>query len=92
MAAKEATMVELTEKQQQALDASLGPAQVLDPRTNKTYVLIAAEAYERIKGLLMQDDGLSMRQVAVLVERAMREDDAADPTLEFYQQKYGKKQ
>ena len=43
---------------------------------------------KRIRGLL-EDDGLDMRQVAVLVERAMRDDDANDPTLAFYQQKYG---
>jgi hypothetical protein len=85
-------MIELTELQQQAVDASPEPARLIDPRTNKTYVLIAVEAYERIKNLLVEDDGLNMRQVAVLVERAMREDDAHDPTLEFYQQKYGKKQ
>jgi hypothetical protein len=30
-----------------------------------------------------------MGQVAVLVERAMREEDENDPTLEFYQRKYG---
>jgi hypothetical protein len=47
--------------------------------------------YERIKGLLGDDDGLTMGQVAVLVERAMRVDDANDPTLAFHQQKYGKK-
>jgi hypothetical protein len=88
---KEAMMLELTEQQQQAVDASSEPARLIDPRTNKTYVLIGADIYERIKGLLVEDDALDMRQVAILVERAMREDDADDPTLEFYQQKYGKK-
>jgi hypothetical protein len=34
---------------------------------------------------------LDMRRVAVLVEQVMREDDADDPTLEFYQRKYGSK-
>jgi hypothetical protein len=91
MIGKEATMLELTQQQQQAVDASPEPPRLLDPRTNKTYVLIGADAYERIKGLLVADDGLTMRQVAMLVERAMREDDADDPTLEFYQQKYGAK-
>jgi hypothetical protein len=84
-------MIELTEQQQQVLDAGTGPPRLTDPRTNKTYVLLEAGAYERIKGFLAEDDGLDMRQVAALVERAMREDDAGDPTLEFYQQKYGKK-
>jgi hypothetical protein len=82
-------MLELTEQQQR--DASPGPLRLLDPRTNKTYVLIGSDAYERIKGLLAGDEGLSMREVAALVERALREDDTGDPTLEYYQQKYGAK-
>ncbi len=84
-------MIELTQQQQQALDAGPEPPRLIDPRTNKTYVLVGADAYERVKGLLVEDDGPSMRQVAALVERAMLEDDAGDPTLEFYQRKYGKK-
>jgi hypothetical protein len=90
MTAQEAKMLELTELQQQAVDTTPGPLRLIDPRTSKAYVLIGAEAYERIKGLLENDEGLNMRQVAILVERAMREDDASDPTLDFYQQKYGK--
>jgi len=90
--AKEATMIELTEQQLQAVDASLEPPRLIDPRTKKAYVLIGAETYERIKGILVEDEGLDMRQVGILVEQAMREDDADDPTLEFYQQNYGKKQ
>jgi hypothetical protein len=84
-------MLELTPQQQQAVDASAEPLRLTDPRTNKTYVLLEADAYEKVRGLLAADEGPDMRQVAVLVERAMREDDAADPTLEFYQQKYGRK-
>jgi hypothetical protein len=89
MTGKEAVMIELTEQQQQALDASPEPW-LLDPRTQKTYVLVRADVYERIQGLLAADEGLDMRQVATLVERAMQEDDADDPTLEFYQRKYGR--
>lgn len=81
-------MIELTQQQQQIVDASAEP-RLIDPRTRKTYVLVAADVYERLRGLLGEDDGLDMRQVASLVERAMREDDAGDPTLEFYQRKYG---
>jgi hypothetical protein len=90
MAAKEASMIELTEQQQHALDASPEP-RVIDPRTKTAYVLVRADVYERIRGILAEDEGLDMRQVAVLVEQAMREDDADDPTLDFYQRKYGSK-
>jgi hypothetical protein len=88
MSGKEAAMIELTEQQQQALDIS--PEQrLIDPRTQKAYVLVQADLYERIRGLFAEDEGLDMRQVAALIERAMRDDDAGDPRLEFYQQKYG---
>jgi hypothetical protein len=84
-------MIELTEQQQQAVDAGPEP-RLIDPRTQKTYVLVRADVYERIRGLLSDDeDDLHMRQVAALVDRAMREDDAGDPTLDYYQQKYGRK-
>ena len=83
-------MVKLTEEQQHALDVNPEP-RLLDPRTNKAYVLVGAELYERMRGLLADDAGLDMRQVAALVEWAMRDDDAGDPTLAFYQEKYGRK-
>ena len=82
-------MIELTEQQQQALDSSPNP-KFIDPRTQKAYFLVAAEIYERIQGLVTDDD-VDMRQVAVLVERVMREEDTGDPTLEFYQREYGGK-
>jgi hypothetical protein len=82
-------MIELTEQQQKAVDASPEP-RLIDPRTRKAYVLVGADVYERLRNLLAGDEGLDMRQVAALVERAMREDDADDPTLEFYQRKYGR--
>jgi hypothetical protein len=90
MAARETVMIELTPEQQQAIDAD-PEARFIDPRTNRVYVLIAHDLYESLRGLLQPDEGLDMRQVATLVERAMREDDAGDPTLAYYQQKYGRK-
>ena len=84
-------MIELTEEQQRAIDAPGGPPRLIDPRTQKAYVLIDADRYERIQAARDEDDGLDMRQVAILVDRAMREDDADDPTLDYYQQKYGRK-
>src|SRR5262245_65966491 len=44
---KEATMIELTPEQQQALqDQTQGPLHVLNPRTQKMYVLIPKDVYE----------------------------------------------
>jgi hypothetical protein len=89
MAEEEVAMIELTEQQQQAVDASAEP-RLIDPRTKKTFVLVPADVYERSRELFFEEDGLDMRQVAALVERVMREEDEADPTLSYYQQKYGK--
>jgi hypothetical protein len=81
--------IELTEQQLQALDTDREP-RLIDPRTNTAYVLVRADVFERLRNLLKEDQGLDMRQVAILVDQAMREDDADDPTLEFYQRMYGR--
>ncbi len=81
-------MTELTDQQRQELK-SPDPT-MIDPQTGEQYVLIRKEVYERFRALFREDEGLNMRQVGLLVEQAMREDDENDPTLAFYQQKYGK--
>lgn len=85
-------MIELSEEQRRELTAQ-GMPRAIDPKTQKTYILIEAEVYERLQrllGFLDVDDGPDMHQVAQLVERAMQEEDQDDPSLEYYQQKYGK--
>jgi hypothetical protein len=47
--------IELTEPQQQALDAERGVPRVVDPRTNAQYLLIPAEDYEAIREALDDD-------------------------------------
>ena len=43
-------MIELTEKQMQALEsAESGPPRVVNPRTNETFVLLRVDEYERLK-------------------------------------------
>jgi hypothetical protein len=80
-------MITLTEQQSQELS---GPEPIaVDPRTKEAYVLVRKEVYDRMRALL-DDDGPNMHEVAQLVDRAMREDDENDPTLAFYQQKYGR--
>ncbi|HUY87315.1 MAG TPA: hypothetical protein VMV10_01140 [Pirellulales bacterium] len=65
-------MIELSPELQQALDAQAEtPPRIVDPRTNKAYVLLAAEQYERIKALLEQEDDLAQTYPAQM-ESAMR--------------------
>ena len=46
-------MIELTEQQQEALDAQAEkPPVVIDPRTGQEYLLIRREIYELVKGTL----------------------------------------
>jgi hypothetical protein len=50
---QEATMIELTIEQRQALDDHCGkPVRVIDPSTHDAYVLVRAEVFERISGVL----------------------------------------
>jgi hypothetical protein len=81
-------MIHLTEEQRLEL---AGPEPVaIDPQTNQQYVLVRREIYERMRAVF-EEDGPDMRQVGILVDRAMREEDEGDPTLAFYQEKYGRK-
>lgn len=80
--------IQLTEEQRHELKEA--EPLVIDPQTQEAYILVRKEIFDRMKSLL-EDDGLDMQQVAVLVDQAMQEDDAEDPALDFYQRKYGKK-
>lgn len=48
--------IQLTEQQQHALDADMeSPPRVIDPRTNKPYVLVSLEEYEEIRAILEEE-------------------------------------
>ena len=65
-------MTELSPELQHEIDAHAGtPPRVVDPRTNKTYVLVAAEQYDRLKTLLVEEDDLTQAYPAQ-IEAAMR--------------------
>jgi len=48
-------MIELTEQQRLAVHTSHAPVRLLDPETNETFVLLSAELYEQLHGLLGED-------------------------------------
>jgi hypothetical protein len=74
-------MIELTLEQRRELDRP-EPARVRDPQTNRTYVLVPADVYERLRSLVEGDD---LPDGASLMNEAMAEDDAKDPLLASYQ-------
>jgi len=81
----EEDMIELTDEQSQELEKP-GPPRARDPRTNRTFVLMSEEVYERFKSLFAND---TVFTTAELLDRVMAEDDAKDPHLAALQVKYG---
>jgi hypothetical protein len=83
-AEKETLMLQLTvEQQREVVGRDNQPIRLVDPATSQEHVLLRAEVYEKLSGCL--DDSLDRKQVAALIEKNMREDDANDPLLESYQ-------
>lgn len=79
-------MIVLNGEQGRALSAGPHPIVVINPNTNETYVLVKSGVYERVRLLLENEDiALTGTEVAMLVDRAMSEYDANDPTLHLYQ-------
>ena len=76
-------MIELTEQQQHTLDTSPSPLRVLAPHTNRTYVLVTSEVYERLEALL--DAGpLSVDERRVILEGVWRRANWDDPRMDEY--------
>ena len=75
-------MFELTEEQRAEL-ASPEPVAV-NPHTMQEYVLVRKDIFQRFRALLNVDEP-TMQEVALLVEKAMAEEDAGDPLLPSYQ-------
>jgi hypothetical protein len=50
-------MITLTEEQRRELDQP-GPARVLDPKTNETFVLVRQDTYEKMRAII---DGATRR-------------------------------
>jgi hypothetical protein len=77
--------IQLTEQQQQALDAaSTSPVRVIDPRTQAVFVLVPAEAYERLLGAAGDEDDLAqIRAMYPHIWNVMKED-WDDPAMDVY--------
>lgn len=75
-------MIELTEQQREAVARAVGePPTVIDPVTQMRYVLLRAEVYDRLKGLLAEDPQPADAYPAI--DRAFAEG-WADPKMDDY--------
>ena len=61
------------------------PLRLMDPVTNREYVLLEAETYQRLQSLLETDDP---HELYPLLHRAMQAEGWDDPQMEEYNQ-YG---
>ena len=67
-------MIELTEEQWQELNGNGEHARLLDPATQREYVLVPADVYERLRPLLEQaEDDAEQEAWADVVEEARSE-------------------
>jgi hypothetical protein len=74
-------MIELTLEQSEKLNGAT-PV-VVDPQTNRTYVLVPQAVFERLRCIL--DDDEDVLATGELVDRIMAADDANDAHLQSYQ-------
>jgi hypothetical protein len=74
--------IELTVEQRQAIaESAETPPRVIDPDTKTTYVLVRADAYERLRGLL--DSDFDQREAYPAIDRAFSEG-WNDPLMDDY--------
>jgi hypothetical protein len=73
--------IELTEQQRQQLDQDNGAVRLLDPDTQKAYVLVRAELFDRLQGVLSAEFNPSEAYPAI--DRTFAEG-WDDPAMDIY--------
>jgi hypothetical protein len=77
-------MIELSDELRQALSKHPDePVRLVDAATQKTFVIVTTEVYDRLAKLLSDD--LDPRIGMAMMNRVMEDDDKEDPLLESYQ-------
>jgi hypothetical protein len=77
-------MIELTEEQQKELSAAEPVA--IDPRTRQTYVLVRKNVYDRIKGLLYDDNEWTNDELRLALARSAAANGWNEPEMDDYDQ------
>ena len=77
-------MIELNDELRQAIGEHPDePVRIIDAATQKVFVLVTSEVYERLKNLLTDD--FSPHTGMAMMNSAMADDDKDDPLLQSYQ-------
>jgi hypothetical protein len=75
--------IQLNEEQGKALDSQREvPPRVVDPRTNRTYVLVPAEQYDQVRSLLEEE--LDIRGAYPLMDAVASKEGWDDPSMDVY--------
>jgi hypothetical protein len=73
-------MIELTEQRQRESAQAGWPPQVANPRTGETFVLIHREMFERVRGLLEQEDAIAeVEEMYPLTAEVLDHGESASP-------------
>ena len=74
----------LTDQQRQALHEAndAGPVTVVDPATDRQYVLVRADVFDELRQWTRE---VQPQDAYPLIDRIMADDDALDPMLASYQ-------
>jgi hypothetical protein len=82
---KEVTVIELTEQHWQELRHDpKGECRVSDPETRQEYVILRAEVYDRLKGLLYDDSDWTPEEQLRLIAESGKRAGWDDPSMNAY--------
>ena len=71
-------MIQLTEQQQRELREGGWPPRVCNPSTQETFVLLAAEMFERVRALLEAEDEIgAVEEMSPLASEVLDAEDSA---------------
>ena len=76
-------MIELTQQQQQAVHEQ-SEVRLIDPQTKEAFVLIRAEAYDRLKHLLYDDAEFPSEEAFPLLNEVLGKEGWDDPAMDIY--------
>ena len=78
-------MIELNDEQRQAVSEYPDePLRLMDATTQQAYVLVQAEVYDRLKGLLYEDGEYPTSESYPLVDEVLAKEGWDDPIMDVY--------
>lgn len=78
-------MATLTEDQRREVQASGdAPVRMTDPETHREYVLLPAEFYDRLKGVLYHDSEFTPAEAYPLLDAVLAKSGWDDPEMDVY--------